>query len=160
MWNPSIEVTVPRLEVQENFDELCSHYHEFYKQYLTQFQVLASLVQHYHVKYGIEEALKKGITSSVKGRLILAVRLAPEYKLKHGEEGFSYQEKIAYDRDYYTEFTMTIEGNAGRYSACIGLKAMTKYGIMLAEIPNFSTNDFDKQEIPEWFITQVKAYLK
>jgi len=160
MWNPSIQVKVPLMEQQHKFEELCCHYNEFYTQYAKLFVLMASLVEHFHVKYGIEEALIKGETSSTKGRLIMMVQVRPEYKLKYGEPGYSIRDKQAYRDDYFTDFTISVEGYHGEYTAVIGVKAMTEYGIMMAEIPRFDTDKYDEQDIPEWFVNAVKDFLK
>lgn len=160
MWNPSIRVSVPVMERQDKFEELCCHYHEFYSQYLKQFTIMATLVEHFHVKYGIEKALLKGSASSTVGRLIMMITLTPEYKYAYGDPEYSIKDKIAFRDDYYTTFSLCINGFDDEYEATIGLKAMTKNGILLTEIPAFPTDKYNEQELPDWFVDTVKDFLK
>jgi len=160
MWNPSIRPVLARPESTLNFEEHCSHYYEFYSQYVKQFQIMATAVKEIHERYGMEGALVKGRTTAVKGSLSMTVRVKPTYNVKRDDPKFDIREKFAYQNDYGTEFCFTIDGYEGNYLSVIGLKACKKGAIMLHEIESFPTMEYNKQKIPDWFVETVKDFLK
>ena len=109
MWNPAVIVKHPALLINDRpFQTVCDHFHAFYTQYVKNFEMLAMIVMQIHKKYGMQEALVKGVTSSLEGDLILRVTLHPTYKLKFGDPDYSARDKAAFAEDYFTEFTAII----------------------------------------------------
>lgn len=159
MWNPSIHVMNPRLEQTQKFDNLTEHYNVFYTEYMNRWQFLSNMVRSIHVDNGMADVLTRGRTSTVEGTLILVIRLKPQYNLKYGDKDFDMREKIAHENEYGTEFAVTLRDNGEHCTSTIGLKSMTRYGIMVAEIPAFDSTKFAEQVIPKWFIENVQTML-
>ena len=159
MWKPSILESEAMIYEDMPFHELCSNYHAYYVQHVKNFELMATIAENIHKKYGIEGILTEGITTSLLGNLILNIKLHPTYKIEFGDPEYSVQEKIAYAEDYLCQFTIVIQGEADAPECVLGLKVISKYGIMMTEIPKFDVDKWDKQKIPAWYVDGVKEFL-
>lgn len=160
MWKPSNHPLIVRPDSVTDFESVCNHYNEHYEQNVKQFRMMATMLEHLCVKFGIEGLLTKGRTTGMLNSMILVIRLSPEYKLKYGDAGFTIRDREAYKKDYSCDISITINGYEGNYTSCIGLKLRTETGIMMHEIPTFDSAKFDEKDIPAWFVDQVKEWLE
>jgi hypothetical protein len=159
MWKPSDHPRIAQPDKHTDFETVCNHYNEYYEQNLKQFRLLATMLEHICVKYGIEEVLKSGATTSREGSMIIVNTYRPRYKLSFIDPGFDMREHVAHKEDYHSDISITIHGYGNDYKSCIGLKLMTSHGIMLQEIPSFDSSLYDSQELPTWFTDGIKAWL-
>ena len=159
MWNPSINYK--ELLEPTSFEAVGHHYNDFYVRYVQQFRKLWEAVKDIHVNNGMELALTRGQTSSVKGSLILTIRTQPTYKFKPGDVEYDADEQYDFENDFLTDFTMTIlDIGDEEYLSTMSFKAINSGEVMLKAIESFPTERASSIKIPSWFIETVQKFTK
>lgn len=141
------------------FKQTCQGQIDHYSDQLNHFTVIVRCVKKVFKKYKLSDAITLARCTLVQGDQCIFLRWFPEYAIPRNSLDYDGEEALAHQHDYGIEFSIHIHGVGENMTGQMVFNIRNKENILTGGTGIYSYADFAKQQMPEWFVSNLKNLI-
>lgn len=143
-----------------NFAKFFNNEHEYYKNLCIAEQLLAKYIYILFNNNDLVGLYNYGEFNQVRGSMLLAIRLKPDYPYKKKDKEYDRYEVYNYEHVYEAEFTICLNGDIDNTTSIdIGFRINDADCALVETMNQIPVSDISKVKFPEWFVRKTTKFL-